>query len=112
MSSLQRKLGSSHHGGSSPANMADDSGDPVLGDESIETEITTGEPTQEVSQDVGMTNGEDANAPAAEESQNEGSFEPRIPAKKDATLKEFLGKMDEYAPIVYLTFRITIRSPS
>lgn len=26
--------------------------------------------------------------------------EPRIPAKKDATLREFLGKMDDYAPIV------------
>lgn len=25
---------------------------------------------------------------------------PRIPAKKDATLREFLGKMDDYAPIV------------
>jgi transcription initiation factor TFIID subunit 10 len=28
------------------------------------------------------------------------TFEQRIPAKKDATLREFLGKMDEYAPIV------------
>jgi transcription initiation factor TFIID subunit 10 len=28
------------------------------------------------------------------------TFEARIPAKKDATLREFLGKMDEYAPIV------------
>lgn len=27
-------------------------------------------------------------------------FEQRIPAKKDATLREFLGKMDDYAPIV------------
>lgn len=27
-------------------------------------------------------------------------IEPRIPAKKDATLREFLGKMDDYAPIV------------
>lgn len=26
--------------------------------------------------------------------------EPRIPAKKDATLREFLSKMDDYAPIV------------
>lgn len=31
------------------------------------------------------------------------AFEARIPAKKDATLREFLGKMDEYAPIVCLT---------
>jgi hypothetical protein len=28
------------------------------------------------------------------------TFEARIPVKKDATLREFLGKMDEYAPIV------------
>lgn len=28
------------------------------------------------------------------------TIEARIPAKKDATLREFLGKMDEYAPIV------------
>jgi transcription initiation factor TFIID subunit 10 len=28
------------------------------------------------------------------------AFEQRIPAKKDATLREFLGKMDDYAPIV------------
>ena len=27
-------------------------------------------------------------------------LEPRIPAKKDATLREFLSKMDDYAPIV------------
>ena len=29
-------------------------------------------------------------------------LESRIPAKKDATLREFLGKMDDYAPIVRL----------
>ena len=28
------------------------------------------------------------------------ALESRIPAKKDATLREFLGKMDDYAPIV------------
>lgn len=28
-------------------------------------------------------------------------IEARIPAKKDATLREFLGKMDDYAPIVW-----------
>ncbi|KAF2855984.1 transcription initiation factor IID, TAF10 subunit [Plenodomus tracheiphilus IPT5] len=28
------------------------------------------------------------------------AFEARIPAKKDATLGEFLGKMDEFAPII------------
>lgn len=29
-------------------------------------------------------------------------LEARIPAKKDATLREFLSKMDDYAPIVWL----------
>ena len=26
--------------------------------------------------------------------------EPKLPTRKDASLKEFLGKMDDYAPIV------------
>lgn len=30
----------------------------------------------------------------------EAPFEARIAAKKDVTLREFLGKMDEYAPVV------------
>jgi hypothetical protein len=33
------------------------------------------------------------------------TFEARIPAKKDATLREFLGNMDEYAPIVCIPAR-------
>ena len=33
------------------------------------------------------------------------TFEARIPAKKDATLREFLGNMDEYAPIVRISAR-------
>jgi transcription initiation factor TFIID subunit 10 len=36
-------------------------------------------------------------------SESAAAFEARIPAKKDATLREFLGKMDEYAPIVCST---------
>lgn len=28
--------------------------------------------------------------------------EPKLPTKKDISLKEFLGKMDDYAPIVRL----------
>jgi transcription initiation factor TFIID subunit 10 len=31
----------------------------------------------------------------------ETPFEARIPVKKDATLREFLEKMDDYAPIVW-----------
>jgi len=37
----------------------------------------------------------------AEENLRPEIVEPRIPAKKDATLREFLGKMDDYAPIVH-----------
>lgn len=29
--------------------------------------------------------------------------EPKLPTKKDISLKEFLGKMDDYAPIVRIT---------
>jgi hypothetical protein len=41
--------------------------------------------------------------PAVNGVANVPSTEARIPAKKDATLREFLGKMDEYAPIVCLS---------
>lgn len=30
--------------------------------------------------------------------------EPKLPSRKDASLKEFLGKMDDYAPIVCFAF--------
>lgn len=48
--------------------------------------------------------------------------EPKLPTRKDASLKEFLGKMDDYAPIVscFTTseaglsnpFRFPMRSPT
>jgi transcription initiation factor TFIID subunit 10 len=31
------------------------------------------------------------------------AVDPRLPTKKDASLREFLGKMDDYAPIVSFT---------
>ena len=31
------------------------------------------------------------------------SEDPKVPNRKDASLKEFLSKMDDYAPIVKLT---------
>lgn len=37
---------------------------------------------------------QEAAAPAAE---------PKLPTRKDASLKEFISKMDDYAPIVSLT---------
>jgi len=42
--------------------------------------------------DISTTNGVTDGVPA--------QLESRIPAKKDTTLREFLGKMDDYAPIV------------
>ncbi|KAF2094956.1 transcription initiation factor IID, TAF10 subunit [Rhizodiscina lignyota] len=35
-----------------------------------------------------------------DEVQHDAPLEARIPAKKDASLKELLGKMDDYAPII------------
>ena len=32
-----------------------------------------------------------------------GIQEPKLPSRKDTSLKEFLGKMDDYAPIVSST---------
>jgi len=38
------------------------------------------------------------------------ALETRIPAKKDASLREFLSKMDDYAPIVRIVAPITPHS--
>lgn len=35
--------------------------------------------------------------------------ETKLPARKDASLKEFLSKMDDYAPIVSTRFLVKIR---
>lgn len=35
--------------------------------------------------------------------------DPRLPTRKDASLKEFMSKMDDYAPIVgFLVFAINV----
>lgn len=51
----------------------------------------------------GKTNEEEVNpvAPAPE---------PKLPSRKDASLKEFIGKMDDYAPIVSHYHVIPLRS--
>ncbi|TID21668.1 transcription initiation factor IID TAF10 subunit [Venturia nashicola] len=41
-----------------------------------------------------------ANDTKPEEDEANKPVEAKIPAKKDATLREFLGKMDDYAPII------------
>lgn len=66
-------------------------------DQSVENEINH----DATSADAMNIDGANDDAPAANGiSDAAAPFEQRIPAKKDATLREFLGKMDEYAPIV------------
>ncbi|KAF2631998.1 transcription initiation factor-like protein TFIID subunit 10 [Macroventuria anomochaeta] len=66
-------------------------------DQSVENEINH-DATQA---DAMNLNGANDDAPTANGvPEATAAFEQRIPAKKDATLREFLGKMDEYAPII------------
>jgi transcription initiation factor TFIID subunit 10 len=64
------------------------------------------DPTQEVDTSAETTQLDSMNLDGAadlrpaEEDEVNRPVEARIPAKKDATLREFLGKMDDYAPIV------------
>lgn len=61
--------------------------------------------TQTVTQPEAMNldGANDADVPAHNGATETATLlESRIPAKKDATLREFLGKMDDYAPIVNL----------
>lgn len=69
-------------------------------DQSVENEIN-----QDATQADAMNlDGANDDAPTANGLPDAAAtFEQRIPAKKDATLREFLGKMDEYAPIVSAT---------
>ena len=52
-----------------------------------------------VTQDPAPGSATEANGDTAMQS-DIPAIETRIPAKKDATLREFLSKMDDYAPIV------------
>ncbi|KAF2739869.1 transcription initiation factor IID, TAF10 subunit [Polyplosphaeria fusca] len=68
-------------------------------DASIETEVTANASATQPdpmnldgANDSAMTQNGLAEAPS--------SMEARVPVKKDATLREFLGKMDDYAPII------------
>jgi len=67
-------------------------------DATVEDEINHDAPPA----DAMNVDGANDTEPAADNGvmQDPVAFEARIPAKKDATLREFLGKMDEYAPIV------------
>jgi transcription initiation factor TFIID subunit 10 len=71
-------------------------------DASIETEII---PETQVADSMNMdgANEPDPQASGSTVADIPVAQEARIPAKKDANLREFLGKMDDYAPIVCLT---------
>jgi transcription initiation factor TFIID subunit 10 len=69
-------------------------------DASIEADISQEPISQDamqvdaVSEETEQPSGSGIDVPAA------AAAEPRIPAKKDASLREFLSNMDDYAPIV------------
>jgi transcription initiation factor TFIID subunit 10 len=68
-------------------------------DASLEADVTQ-DPTQPSSMNLDGANDPEPSAPRNGVTDAAAALESRIPAKKDATLREFLGKMDEYAPIV------------
>ena len=68
-------------------------------DASIEDDISK-EPLQDTDSMQIDSNGAGDTQQATQENTTTASAEPRIPAKKDASLREFLNKMDDYAPIV------------
>ena len=80
-----------------PAPQAD-LGEPDI-DASLEQEVNTGPTGLDGANDSRMENDVDAIAVAP-------ALEARISAKKDISLREFLPKMDEYAPIVRLAASI------
>ena len=68
-------------------------------DASLETEVTQ-DPTQPDSMNLDGANDAEPSGARNGVTDAAAALEARIPAKKDATLREFLGKMDEYVPIV------------
>ncbi|KAF2120608.1 transcription initiation factor TFIID 23-30kDa subunit-domain-containing protein [Lophiotrema nucula] len=66
-------------------------------DATLEADVSNG-PTQPDAMNLDGAN--DAEPPTRNGLPDAPSGEARIPAKKDATLREFLGKMDDYAPII------------
>lgn len=66
-------------------------------DATLDTDMNTGAAPEAMNLD-----GANDSAPTAPNGApaTEAPFEARIAAKKDVTLREFLGKMDEFAPVV------------
>ena len=58
------------------------------------------DPTLETDPDVDMAIDTDPNLEPSNPNTTELPSEPRIPTRKDISLRDFLVKMDDYAPIV------------
>ena len=58
------------------------------------------DPTLETDPDINMAIDTDANPEPPGPDASELPIEPRIATRKDISLRDFLGKMDDYAPIV------------
>lgn len=69
-------------------------------DATVDTEINPENNPQPDAMNLDGAN--ETEAPQRNGVATEHPIEARIPAKKDATLREFLSKMDEFAPIVCL----------
>ena len=67
-------------------------------DASLEAEIDLA--NTDKADTMNVDGADEANASAADVEAVAPAPDPRLPSKKDATLREFLGKMDDYAPIV------------
>ena len=70
-------------------------------DASIEADIRETEPQDPDAMNLDHTANQDPDAEIS-------GYAARIPAKKDANLREFLGKMDEFAPIVSLAWQSSV----
>lgn len=75
-------------------------------DASIDADVNPTATGETATQDMAVDGAKDATADATTEGLP--TLETRIPAKKDASLREFLGKMDDYAPIVSLPLYLPI----
>jgi transcription initiation factor TFIID subunit 10 len=81
---------------------ADLGGDPI--DDTVDNDID-----MNTAEDMPAVNGTaDVTGPAAPENPVAALPSASAPTKKESSLRDFLGRMDEYAPIVRLIFKISL----
>lgn len=71
-----------------------------LGEASLDGDMNTTQEDSATSHGMNLDGANDMDMSAPD--QDEPTLETRLPAKKDVALREFLSKMDDYAPIVRL----------